>query len=283
MKLRLMTMVCLAALHLSATSPAMAGEYEVFVERRADYSRALRMEPTSVILDLDGYFAADPVAASGLDEVLRTGVFEGQTWTYAIRDVNFSNTPDGTVTPGGGAGGDVDSTSTISVERPAAQGGATGRGSWGVDNAGGSPSTRNALFFDFLATPGDAGVGHLGVHLLDFESDAAFTTALLRLYDDGVLVHSEAFDLGGGDGESSFVGVVASDPSARFDQALFVIGDDSAGGGLSEGFAADRFVFGRAVANPEPGTWALMALGVVGLAWRVRRRRRSAGVGEAAT
>lgn len=262
------------ALALVAGRTAVAADYTVFVNDRAGFDAALASGSGASVTDTGGAFAADPVTGT-VDEVVRTGTIAGQTYSYAVRDIDFSNTPNGTITPGGGVGGDVLSTSKLKLEFPAEQDGATGTGTWGVDSLGGSPSTRNALVLDFLTTPGGLGVSHVGADLIDFESDSAFTTGMLRLYDGGLLVHSQAFDLGGGDGQNIFVGVVASESAAQIDQAVFVLGDDSAGGGTGERYAADRFVFGQTVVNPEPGTWALMGLGLAALGIGARRRRRA--------
>ena len=115
--------------------------------------------------------------------------------------------------------------------------------------------------------------------LHDFESSAAFTQGELRLYDGGTLVFSALIDWGAGndgDEESHFIGVVAQGAGSFFDQAMFVVGDDTAGGGIHEHWAADRFTFGAAsAAVPEPSTVLLMGIGAALLFGAARRRRSS--------
>jgi hypothetical protein len=166
----------------------------------------------------------------------------------------------------------------FTVELPAGQGGASGLGSWGVDSGAGSTQTANALVVDFVTTPGDDGVGHFGVDLLDFESSAEFGAAQLRVYDDGQLVYQQPllWDSDNGNNVSHFVGIVAGSTDAMFDQVALVVGDDDGNGVGSERWAADRLTFGRAT-NPEP-TSGMLALGVTALVAGARRfRRRSAG------
>jgi hypothetical protein len=269
----------LAALVLAAllrSAPAFAGPYLVFQDDRAGFNAALQEGPLTTVVDSSGAFAPNPAAAAGVASLSRTGTTSGQTFSYSVYDVNYSNTPTGRVTPGA-AGGDVSSGSTLNVELPAVASGATGTGSFGIDNAGGDPGTRNAVLVDFTTTPGGLGIGHFGLDLIDFEATPGFVRGELRLYDAGFLVFSHLFDWGAatGNGEVHFLGVVAvSGQCARFDQAMVVIGDDN-GTGTGEGYGADRFTFGQAIANPEPGTWALFGLGTAGLAAIVRRRRRA--------
>lgn len=258
---------------LASAAAARADSYLVFQDDRAGFQASLDVNPASTVIDTGGAFAANPVAAAGLASVTRTGTIAGQSFSWTAYDVNFSNTPTGTVAPGT-VGGDVASATPVDLETPAAQGTATGLGSWGLDSGSGGTTTRNALLVNFTGTPGGLGIGHFGLDLIDFEAAAAFTRGTLRLYRAGSLVFSRDFDWGAQDGnnQTHFLGIVA-DGAFWFDQVAVVVGDDSAGGGNAETWAADRFTFGQAVHNPEPGTVALFALGAAGLAVAVRRRR----------
>lgn len=261
---------------VASTASASADGYLVFQDDGAGFAASLDVNPLSTVIDTGGAFAANPSAATGLASIARTGLVHGQTFSWTAYDVNFSNAPTGHVTPGA-VGGDVASASPVDVETPVSQGGATGAGSWGLDSGSGSTTSRNALLVDFTSTPGGLGIGHFGLDLVDFEASSAFTRGTLRLYRAGTLVFTRDFDWGlaDGDGQVHFLGVVAG-PGWNFDQVALVVGDDSAGGGNSETWAADRFTFGQAVHNPEPGSVALFAIGLVGLGVAVRRRRSRA-------
>lgn len=263
-----------------------ARSFQVFVDDRAGFDAAVQASGQSSVVDSGGTFAPDPAAATGLAVVSRSGTLAGEDYAYDVRDADFSNAPPGTLTPGV-VGGDVADTDTLAAETPASQGGALGAGTWGVDGSTGSSTSRNALIVDFTTTPGGLGIGHFGVDLVDFEASAAFRRGELRLYDGGVLVFSHLFDWGGDDGNGTvhFLGVVAAPAvSGLFDQVAVALGDDSAGNGFSEQWAADRFTFGapaEAVPTPEPGTWALFAVGAaVGIVARLRRSRRTAAGAE---
>lgn len=258
---------------LALAAVARADSYLFFQDDRAGFQASLDINPISTVIDTGGAFAANPVAAAGLASVTRTGTIAGQSFSWTAYDINFSNAPTGTVTPGS-VGGDVASATPVDLETPAAQGTASGTGSWGMDSGSGGTTTRNALLVSFTSTPGGLGIGHFGLDLIDFEAAAAFTRGTLRLYRAGSLVFTRDFDWGAqnGNNQTHFLGIVA-DGSFWFDQVAVVVGDDSAGGGNAETWAADRFTFGQAVHNPEPGTVALFALGAVGLGLVVRRRR----------
>jgi hypothetical protein len=273
---------CLAvALFASA---ARADSYLVFRDDRAGFEASLDVDPLSTVIDTGGAFAPNPAAAVGLASVTRSGSIAGRAFTWTGYDINFSNSPTGTITPGT-AGGDIASTTPVDVEAPVAQGSATGSGSWGLDGGSGSTTSRNALLADFTTTPGGLGIAHFGLDLIDFEASASFTRGTLRLYRGGSLVFSQDFDWGTADGNNQvhFLGVVASS-APWFDQVVVVLGDDSAGSGNAETWAADRFTFGQATHVPEPGTWALLSLGVASLAaWVVRRRRAAVVAARAPT
>jgi hypothetical protein len=265
--------LAVSVLVLTSAASARADSYLVFQDDRAGFQASLDINPISTVIDTGGAFAPNPVAAAGLASVTRTGTIAGQSFSWTAYDVNFSNTPTGAVTPGS-AGGDIASATPVDLETPAAQGTATGSGSWGLDSGSGSTTSRSALLVNFTATPGGIGIGHFGLDLIDFEAAAGFTRGTLRLYRAGSLVFSRDFDWGAQDGNNQvhFLGIVAVG-AVWFDQAAFVVGDDSAGGGNSETWAADRITFGQAVHNPEPGTVALFALGAAGLGFAVRKRR----------
>jgi hypothetical protein len=270
-----MLLVCCAVAVLA--SAASADSFLVFTDDRSGFEGSLDVDPLSTVIDTGGAFAANPTSGAGLASVTRSGSIAGQSFTWVGYDINFSNTPTGSITPGS-AGGDIASTTPVDVETPVAQGSAGGSGSWGLDGGSGSTTSRNALLVDFTSTPGGLGIGHFGLDLIDFEASAAFTRATLRLYRGGSLVFTQDFDWASADGNNQvhFLGVVATTAS-WFDQIVVVLGDDSSGGGNAETWAADRFTFGQASHVPEPGTWALLGVGVALLAaWVVRRKRTAA-------
>jgi hypothetical protein len=264
---------------LAFAASARADGFLMFQDDRPGFQASLDVNPLSTVIDSGGAFAPNPAAATNLASVTRSGAIGGQAFTWVGYDINFSNTPTGHVTPGV-VGGDIASATPVDVETPVSQGTATGAGSWGLDSGSGSTTSRNALLVDFTTTPGGLGVGHFGLDLVDFEASAAFTRGTLRLYRAGSLVFARDFDWGAADGNNQihFLGVVAVG-AGGFDQAAFILGDDSAGGGNAETWAADRFTFGGArasdVVTPEPGTIALFALGATGLGAAVYRRRRA--------
>jgi hypothetical protein len=261
---------------LAIASAARADGFLMFLDDRPGFQASLDVNPLSTVVDSGGAFAPNPAAATNLASVTRSGTIGGQTFTWVGYDINFSNTPTGHVTPGT-VGGDIASATPVDVETPVSQGTATGAGSWGLDSGSGSTTSRNALLVDFTTTPGGLGVGHFALDLVDFEAASAFTRGTLRVYRAGSLVFTRDFDWGAQDGNNQvhFLGVVAVG-DGTFDQVALVVGDDSAGGGNSETWAADRFTFGSAIHNPEPGTVALFALGAAGLGLALHRRRRAA-------
>jgi hypothetical protein len=271
--------LALPLLVAALAASARADSYLVFQDDRPGFQASLDLNPASTVIDSGGAFAPNPAAAVNLASVTRSGAIGGQTYSWTAYDINFSNTPTGSISPGT-VGGDIASATPVDVELPVSQGSATGAGSWGLDSGSGSTTSRNALLVNFTTTPGGLGIGHFGLDLVDFEASSAFTRGTLRLYSAGSLVFTRDFDWGAQDGNNQvhFLGVVASAGAANFDQAVFVVGDDSAGGGNSETWAADRFTFGQArvadvVATPEPGAMALFAVGLAGLGAAVRRRR----------
>ena len=224
-----------------------------FVDDRAGFNGSLIGNVGSTIIDDMGAFAMDPATGS-FASVSRSGLINGVAFGYTIYDIDFSNTPTGTLTPGV-VGGDIFDLDNISVEAPAAQGGAVGSGSWGVDSVTGNNSTRNALLFDFTTTPGGLGIGHFGAEFHDLENDPAFTSAEYRVYRGGVLIDSGIIDFGpgnNGNNESHFFGYAAGSEAGFFDQIAIVVGDDAPGGGLADRLAADRFTFGTAFAGECP-------------------------------
>jgi len=269
------TLGCVLQMVLLAPS-ARAGSFVVVQGDRDAFDDLLVVAGGSTVVDTAGAFAPDPTAAGGVPSICRSGLVAGQVFVYDAYDVDFSSAPTGSLVPGL-VGGDLADLDLVDVETPAGQGGANGLGTWGLDGGSGSTATRNALLIDFVNTPDGAGVGHFAADLLDFEAAAAFTQGELRLYDDGALVFSHLFDWGAssGNGAISFLGVIANpaEGGVLFDQVVLVLGDDGPGDGRFERWAADRFTFGIAVTNPEPGAASLFASGLLVLCvWRRRRR-----------
>ncbi len=222
-----------------------------FIDDRSGFNIALNNNPASTVIDDGGAFAADPTTGTAAS-ITRSGTVAGQPFSYTVYDVDFSNTPTGTITPGV-VGGDINDLDNLVIESPVSQGAATGSGSWGVDSATGQTSTRNALLFDFTNTGGNNGIGHFGAEFHDTEGDPAFTAVQFRVYKAGVLIDSGTIDWGtgnNGNNESHFFGYVATSAAMSFDQIAILVGDQNAGGGLGERLAADRFTFGAASAEP---------------------------------
>ncbi len=244
---------------------ATADEFLVFTDDRAAHSASLSQDAAQTVVDTGGAFAADPLTGSG-SSVTRSGSIDGRAYTYVLYDLQFDTTPTGTITPGV-VGGDTGALSSVFVESPASQAGVSGLGSWGLDSGAVSTSRQSGVLLDFTTTPGGAGVGHVGLDLIDFETGG---NAQLRLYAAGVLVFSTNVDLGGNGGnqEVRFLGVTANlaEGGQRFDQMAVLVNSPT------DRWAADRFSFGVA-ANPEPGTWVLMTLGVGVLVFARRRSR----------
>jgi len=248
----------------------------MFVDSRQDFQRALVADSESTVIDSHGMLAADPLPQNSASVVFRSGTVAGATFAYSAYDIDFSLDPLGVLQPGI-VGGDIFDLDRMHVETPVKQDGAIGFGTWGIDSGGGSTTSRNALLVDFSETPGNRGLGHFGVDLHDFEASAQFTPGSLRVYDDGVLVFQNdlTWTADDGDGQSHFVGVVATEPGSFFDQVAIVVGDNGSGNGFTQRWAADRLTFGQA-SNPEPSSVILIGLGLplfVGLLWVKRQRR----------
>uniref|UniRef100_UPI001177D3F7 Ig-like domain-containing protein n=1 Tax=Crenothrix polyspora TaxID=360316 RepID=UPI001177D3F7 len=222
---------------------------QTYMDNRAAFNAALTQNSASTLIDTNNAFSADPItSATTQTSLIRTGSIGGQAYEYVMSDINFSNAPTGHLV----IGQDIISVDTLVFEAPVSQDGATGIGTWGIDTRTGSSLSRNAMLFDFTQTPGGAGIGHFGVDLHDVESSAAFGYAEYRIYKAGVLIASGTIDFGSGnDGnqESHFWGYTATSPAGFFDQVVIVVGDDNAGGGLTEQLAADRLTFGQAYAG----------------------------------
>ena len=280
----------IVAITAIVTTAPSALSLDTFFDDSEGFNNSLNVNSTSTIVDEEGNFAPSPPAALGLSNIPRTGSINGSTFSYDIYDVNFSDNPPGSLTPGV-AGGDIASLSTLRVETPVSQGGATGMADWGADSVGSldSGSTRNAALFDFTTTPNSSGIGHFGLYLHDLESDPNFRLAELRLYQGGSLTHSQPIDWGAGfngNGESHFLGIVAHNPSEFFDQVVIAVGDDnSAGGtgcglpgcGYNEAWAADQFTFGQAHVpfDFSPGLGIL----IVGGLWATNKVREKLELG----
>ena len=215
---------------------------------RTEFINSLDTNSLSTVIDDGTNFGAAPATGS-VASVTRNSNINSKPFTYTIYDIDFSNSPTGSIAPGN-VGGDIQGLDNITIEIPASQNNAVGSYDWGVDSATGARSTPNAALFDFTGNS----IGHFGVDLHDFEAGAndSFSGASgeIRLYDSGNLVFS--YDLqfpapNYGDRQSIFVGVTAGNPNEFFDQIVFVLGDDDIGdNGYTEQWAADGFTFGEA-------------------------------------
>jgi len=225
----------------------------VYIDDRAGFDAALTGNPGETIIDDNNAFAPDPSASGNIAVVNRSGTINGNNYVYDIYDVDFSNTPNGTITPGV-VGGDIYDLDTLRIETPVSQGTATGSGSWGVDSRWGNTRTRNALLFDFTTTPGTQGIGHFGVELHDTESYASGQLAEYHVYRNGIMITWGTIDWGpGNDGnnESHFFGYVAEETAGFFDHIAIVVGGNPNGNYMS--LAGDRFTFGAAYMAIDSG------------------------------
>ena len=256
----------------------------IFGERdagiRTDFNNAFNTNTASTVIDDGTSFGVAPVIGS-VAKVERNGNIGTKSFSYKIYDINFSNAPTGSISPGS-VGDDISELDNITVEIPAKQELAKGIYGWGVDGESGKGTTANAALFDFTGNS----IGHFGIDLHDFEAgtgiDANNNTSgasgEIRLYQSGNLVHSHTLQFPGVDGggstdnpnntkdndsaykgygnkQSMFVGITASDPSEFFDGVVFVLGDDdvdtvgipsTTNDGSTERWAADGFTFGEA-------------------------------------
>jgi PEP-CTERM motif len=76
------------------------------------------------------------------------------------------------------------------------------------------------------------------------------------------------------DGSALFVGLI--DAANPFSNIILINGASGLDGQFTDNFAYDGLTVGTAMAPiPEPSTWALMALGLAGVAGMAKRRRRA--------
>ena len=273
---------------------------------RTDFENSLNTNSSSTVIDDGTNFGAAPATGS-VASVPRSGNIGGNSFTYTIYDIDFSDSPNGSLTPGS-VGGDIDDLDNVTVEIPASQDTADGIYGWGVDGSSGS-GTSNAALFDFTGNS----IGHFGVDLHDFEAGAGIddpnsgASAEIRLYQSGSLVHSYVLQFPGPDGggstdnpnnttdndsqiagygnrQSMFVGITADNPSEFFDQVAFVLGDDdvdtvgvpsSVNDGSTERWAADGFTFGEAYQQTIPFEFSpTLGFLIVGGLWASNRIRK---------
>jgi len=271
--------VLLASMVWPAVLSAHNAHALTFIGDRAGFNASFTHNAGASIVDSNGAFAPNPATAKKLASVARTGMVGGQSLSYRIYDVDFSNSPDGTIAPGS-VGGDIDELDNLDIEAPAKQGNAAGTGSWGVDSSSGANSTRNAAVFQF-----DRAIGHFGLDLHDFESSVGGTLGELRAYRGGILLPglSQAITWSDdGNNVSHFLGVIAEEPDQFFDAIAFVLGDDDFGDdGTTERWAADNFTFGDASAMSATSAAAATAVptpallpGLFGLGVSLLHRKR---------
>lgn len=246
---------------------------------RTNFINSFNTNTLSTVIDNGTLFGTAP-AIGNVASVNRSGTIGTKSFNYKIYDINFSDSPNGLITPGS-AGNDIDQLDQITVEAPVSQDNADGIYGWGVDGATGN-GTSNAALFDFTGNS----IGHFGLDLHDFEAGAGISagnstsgaSGKIRLYKAGSLVYSYTLQFPGvqgggstdnpnnaldndslyqgyGNRQSMFVGITANNPSEFFDQAVFVLGDDDVStpgiasdvnDGSTERWAADGFAFGTA-------------------------------------
>ena len=250
---------------------------------RAEFVDSFTTNSSSTVIDDGTNFGAAP-ATGTVPSVTRNGTVNGESFTYTLYDIDFSNSPTGVINPGN-VGGDIAGLDNVTVEIPASQDTASGIYGWGLDSGSGANSTPNALLLDFSNS-----VGHFGVDLHDFEAGTGIdgvnsgASGQIRVYQSNSLVFSYTLQFPGpadggstdrptntesndslipgyGNRQSMFVGVTANNPDQFFDQIVFVLGDDDVGNfddttgelivddvnsGYTERWAADGFTFGEA-------------------------------------
>ena len=253
---------------------------------RTEFTNSLNTNSSSTVIDdgMNPNFGAAPTPINtNLASVTRNGTIGGEAFNYTIYDIDFSDNPTGTITPGI-VGNDIDDTDSLQVETPASQEDATGDYTWGVDGRTGN-FTSGAALFDFTSRS----IGHFGVDLHDFEAGEGISPsnttsgaeAEIRIYQAGNLVFNYPLTFPGpagggstdqpggsandslipgyGNRQSMFVGITANNPSEFFDQVVFVLGDDdvdtvgvasNTNDGSTEQWAADGFTFGAAYEDP---------------------------------
>ena len=264
---------------------------------REEFENSLNTNSLSTVIDDGTNFGAVPNSANFPDSpnfpsvasVPRSGTIDGKNFTYTIYDIDFSDSPNGSLTPGS-IGGDIEDLDNVTIEIPAGQEGANGIYDWGVDSSTGS-GTSNAALFDFTGNS----IGHFGVDLHDFEAGFGIedpnsgASGEIRIYQSGNLVQSYVLQFPGPNGggttdnpnntdandskiagygnrQSMFVGITANNSSEFFDRVVFVLGDDDVGNfdengmiitsdindGSTERWAADGFTFGEAYQQEIP-------------------------------
>jgi hypothetical protein len=265
----------------------------------------------STVIDNGTHFGAAPATGS-VANVSRSGTIGTQSFNYKIYDINFSDSPNGLITPGS-SGNDINALDDVTVEIPASQDNADGIYGWGVDGETGN-GTSNAALFDFTGNS----IGHFGLDLHDFEAGASISpsnstsgaSGKIRLYQAGNLIYSYTLQFPGvqgggstdkpnnginndslykgyGNRQSMFVGITANKPSEFFDQAVFVLGDDDVdtpgiasdvNDGSTERWAADGFAFGTAYRSVPFEFSPTLGLFLMGGFWGTYKMRKRSNI-----
>ena len=265
-------------------------------DARTNFENIFDTNSSSSVIDdgtVTGFGGTAPAISDSEALVTRTGNLDGSSFSYTIHDIDFSNSPNGNITPGS-VGDDINDLDNLRIEQPASQDGATGNYTWGVDSFSGKGSTPNAILFGFSSS-----IGHFGVDLHDFEAgfndNSSGASGEIRIYQNQMLIQqitlqfpgpatgtdkpggdpNDSLISGFGNRESKFVGIVANDPSQFFDQIVFVVGDDDIGDdGYTERWAADGFTFGTAYQSVPFEFHSLPGLLLVGSFWGINKLRK---------
>ncbi len=153
----------LVVLTIFTVSPVFAVSFTVVQDDEPTFNSLLSVNPSSSAVDTGSSFAVEPTLGNygaGNPGFTRSGLVDGSTFGYGVSHFDYSNSPTGTLA------GDTGTERSFRIENPVSQDGAS-FSSWGFDESSGSTSTRNALLVDFTTTPGNAGIGHFGINLLD--------------------------------------------------------------------------------------------------------------------